>query len=158
MALLKQHKFNTITVLKECLTTAIADHGAKGWLVEKGRGAIPLWSHYSQYRTAEYYPKYMKEMITLVCHLIYLCSCCWQVAYVRGPPISAHLRVQLWSISTQLRSKHATLVVAMQLRTPCATLITSKNPPPQHQPRYTHLAYLLYSPFPRLSGIYSCHP
>ena len=46
----------------------------------------------------------------------------------------------------------------MQLRTPCATLITSKNPPPQHQPHYTHLAYLLYSPFSRLPNIYSCHP
>ena len=80
------------------------------------------------------------------------------VPIVRGPPISNHLWVQLWSISAQLWSEHATLVVAMQLRTPCATLITSKNPPPQHQPRYTHLAYLLYSPFPRLSGIHSCHP
>ena len=77
---------------------------------------------------------------------------------VRGPPISAQLRVQLQSISTQLQSKHATPVVAMQLRTLCATLITSKNPPPQHQPHYTHLAYLLYSPFSRLSDIYSCHP
>ena len=77
---------------------------------------------------------------------------------VRGPSISAHLRVQLQSISAPLRSKHATPVVAMQLWTPCATLITSKNPPPQHQPRYTHLAYLLYSPFSRLSDIYSCHP
>ena len=70
---------------------------------------------------------------------------------VRGPPISAHLQVQLWS-------EHATPVVAMQLQTPCATLITSKNPPPQHQPHYTHLVYLLYSPFSHLSDIYSCHP
>src|ERR1700684_687619 len=89
-----------------------------------------------------------------ICDDFYL----WVTSNGRGPPISAHIQVQLQSISAQLRSEHATPVVAMQLRTPCATLITSKNPPPQHQPRYTHLAYLLYSPFPCLSGIYSCHP
>ncbi|KIM73191.1 hypothetical protein PILCRDRAFT_15438 [Piloderma croceum F 1598] len=62
----KQSKFDTTNVLKECLTTAIADHGAEGGLVEKGKDAMLLQSHDSQYRMAGYYPKYMKEMITLI--------------------------------------------------------------------------------------------
>jgi len=57
----KRHKSDTTTILKECLTTAIADHEAEGGLVEKGTDTTFFQSHYSQYRMAGYYPKYMKE-------------------------------------------------------------------------------------------------
>jgi hypothetical protein len=44
----KRCKLDTTTVLKECLTTAIADHEADGGLVEKGTDDILIQSHYSR--------------------------------------------------------------------------------------------------------------
>jgi hypothetical protein len=43
----KRRKSDTTTTLKECLTTAIADHEDDGGLVEKGMDVIPFRSHYS---------------------------------------------------------------------------------------------------------------
>jgi hypothetical protein len=43
----KRHKSDTTTILKECLTTAIADHEAEGGLVEKGTDTTFFQSHYS---------------------------------------------------------------------------------------------------------------
>jgi hypothetical protein len=61
------------TILKECLTTAITEHEAEDGLVEKGRDAILFQSCYSHCQMTGYYPKYMREMVMLVCYLCYLC-------------------------------------------------------------------------------------
>ena len=77
---------------------------------------------------------------------------------VRGPPISGapHMQLQSWLCNSD--SAPATPAVAAQLQTLYVTLIMFTDSSSCHQPRYTCLAYLLYSPFSRLSGIYSCHP
>jgi hypothetical protein len=77
------------------------------------------------------------------------------ISIVRGHPFpTPHIQLQLWQCNSD--SVFATPTVAMQLQ--LCRHNSLRLPSPRHPPRCTHLAYLLYSPFPRLPSIYSCHP